>query len=104
MATEEDRERAAREAAQMHRTWRIQVNTDIAKDTILHKNWLKLNKVYREVAGTPCFFQVMDKTKFKEVDWADTINIDIEAERLEYHCTDTCNGFKAWNIHHGKVF
>lgn len=26
MTTEEDRERAAKEAAQMHRTWRIQVN------------------------------------------------------------------------------
>lgn len=35
-----------------------------------------------------CFLQIMNKTKSKKMNWANSINFDIETERLNYHFTN----------------
>ena len=66
----------------------LKIYCEIIRNITLNKIWNKLNKIYKKVIETSCFFQIMNKIKFKKIDWVDFVNFNIEVERLDYHYTN----------------
>lgn len=76
----------------------LKLYVGIAKDSTLNKVWMKPNKTYRQIAGTPCFLQVLNKKKSMEVDWTDPTIVEANEARYDYHYTD-CLGSRIGEAH-----
>ena len=66
----------------------LKIYCEIIKNTTLNKMWNKPNKMYKKIVETSCFLQIMNKIKFKKIDWIDFVNFNIEIKKFDYHYTN----------------